>query len=406
MTVTIKPGKAVGSAVAPPSKSMAHRLLICAGMCEGESLIHGVSYSEDVSATIDCLRNFGAVVERVGDGRTVRVCGVDMTKAYPRAVLRCRESGSTLRFFLPLALLSGKEAVLTGAPSLLKRPMTVYEELCEFKDLKYEQKDDGITVQGKLPAGRYTVSGNISSQFISGLLFALPFAEGNSYINITPPIESRPYLNLTLSALNGFGIQAGWKDEQTLYIPGGQRPIPCECNVEGDFSNSAFLDALNVLGGDVTVKGLSDESLQGDREYKKMFELLKLGAPALHIGDCPDLGPVLFSLAAACHGGIFSGTRRLRLKESDRSFAMTEELKKFGVDSTRYEDSVVIYPMKFHAPTESLCGHNDHRIVMSLAILLCKVGGTITGAEAVNKSYPEFFETLKGLGIEVTENES
>jgi len=133
---------------------------------------------------------------------------------------------------------------------------------------------------------------------------------------------------------------------------------------------------------------------------------LKIGAPALHIGDCPDLGPVLFALAAACNGGVFSGTRRLRLKESDRSFAMTEELKKFGVSSTIHEDSVVIYPADFHAPTEPLCGHNDHRIVMSLAVLLTKVGGIITGAEAVNKSYPEFFETLRGLGIEVIESES
>lgn len=406
MTVTIKPAKAVGAAVAPPSKSMAHRLLICAGMCQGESLIHGVSYSEDVSATIDCLRNFGALVERVGDGRTVRVCGVDMTKAYPKSVLRCRESGSTLRFFLPLALLSGKEATLTGAPSLLKRPMTVYQELCDFKDLEYEQKSDSITVKGKLPAGRYTVSGNISSQFISGMLFALPFAEGNSYINIIPPVESRPYLDLTLSALNIFGIEASWKDDHTLYIPGAQTAKPCECSVEGDFSNSAFLDALSVLGGDVTVEGLSDESLQGDREYKKMFELLKTGAPALHIGDCPDLGPILFALAAACHGGIFSGTRRLRLKESDRSFAMAEELKKFGVSSTVEEDSVVIYPMEFHAPTEPLFGHNDHRVVMSLAVLLTKVGGTIVGAEAVNKSYPEFFDVLRSLGIEVIESES
>lgn len=403
MTVTIKPGIAAGKVTAPPSKSMAHRLLICAGMCRGESLIHGVSYSEDVSATIDCLRNFGAVVERVGDGSTVRVRGVDMKNAVPKAVLKCRESGSTLRFFLPLALLSGKTAVLTGAPSLLKRPMTVYKELCEFKDLFYQQTDEGITVCGKLPAGRYTVSGNISSQFISGMLFALPFVDGNSYINITPPIESRPYLELTLSALKRFGIEAGWKDDQTLYIPGGQQPTSCECSVEGDFSNSAFLDALNILGGNVEVQGLSEESLQGDRAYGRMFELLKMGAPALHIGDCPDLGPVLFALAAACNGGVFSGTRRLRLKESDRSFAMTEELKKFGVASTINEDSVVIYPAEFHSPTGVLQGHNDHRIVMSLAVLLTKVGGTIEGAEAVNKSYPEFFDILKTLGIEVTE---
>lgn len=406
MTVTIKPGKAVGETVAPPSKSMAHRLLICAGMCEGESLIHGVSYSEDVSATIDCLRNFGAVVERVGDGGTVRVRGVDMAHSSPKTVLRCRESGSTLRFFLPLALLSGKKAVLTGAPSLLKRPMTVYKELCEFKDLTYEQSDDGIAVCGKLPAGRYTVSGNISSQFISGMLFALPFVDGNSYINVTPPIESRPYLELTLSALHTFGISAEWKDDQTLYIPGNQKPTPCECSVEGDFSNSAFLDALNMLGGEVSVKGLSEESLQGDRAYGRMFELLNRGIPALHIGDCPDLGPILFALAAAKHGGVFSGTRRLRLKESDRSAAMTEELKKFGVDSTISEDSVVIFPSQFKSPAEPLYGHNDHRIVMSLAVLLTKVGGVIEGAEAVNKSYPEFFDVLESLGVEVERSEA
>ena len=403
MTVTIKAGRAVGVTEAPPSKSMTHRLLICAGMCTGESLIHGVSFSEDVSATIDGLRNFGAVVERIGDGRTVRIQGVDMLKAYPKTPLRCRESGSTLRFLLPLALLSGKKVVLTGAERLLSRPMTVYEELCEFKDLYYKKADDSITVQGKLPAGRYTVSGNISSQFISGLLFALPFVDGNSYINITPPIESRPYLDLTLSALKQFGLTATWKDDHTLYIPGNQKPAPCECSVEGDFSNAAFLDALNFLGGDVRIKGLADESLQGDRDYGRMFELLDLGTPALHIGDCPDLGPILFALAAARHGGVFRGTRRLRLKESDRSFAMTEELKKFGVSSTVHEDSMVIYPAEFHAPTEPLKGHNDHRIVMSLAVLLTEVGGTIEGAEAVNKSYPEFFEVLKSLGVEVEE---
>ncbi|MBR6594144.1 MAG: 3-phosphoshikimate 1-carboxyvinyltransferase [Clostridia bacterium] len=403
MTVNIKPGRAVGKAVAPPSKSMAHRLLICAGMCVGESLIHGVSYSEDVSATIDCLRNFGAVVERVGDGSTVRVKGVDIKNASPKSTLKCRESGSTLRFFLPMALLSGEEVTLTGAPSLLKRPMTVYRELCEFKSLGYSESSDGITVKGPLPAGRYTVSGNISSQFISGMLFALPFVDGNSYINVIPPIESRPYIDMTLSALEQFGISVRWKDDHTLYIEGNQCPTACECSVEGDFSNSAFLDALNILGGEVVIDGLSEESLQGDRAYNRMFELLALGAPALHIGDCPDLGPVLFALAAACHGGVFSGTRRLKLKESDRSAAMTEELSKFGVASTINEDSVVIYPAEFHAPTEPLYGHNDHRIVMSLAVLLTKVGGTIEGAEAVSKSYPEFFDVLRSLGVEVTE---
>lgn len=402
MTVNIKPGIARGSAVAPPSKSMAHRLLLCAGMCEGESLISGVSYSEDVQATIDCLRAMGATVERLGDGSTVKVQGVDMTKIKPHLPLRCRESGSTMRFFLPVALLSGKPTTLMGAAGLRKRPMTVYKELCENKDLMYKESENGITVCGKLPAGKYTVDGNISSQFISGLLFALPFADGNSHISIVPPIESRPYIDLTLAALHHFGIEADWKDSQTLYVPGNQRGTPCKCTVEGDFSNGAFLDALNILGGDVEVRGLSEESLQGDRAYSRMFELIKIGTPAIHIGDCPDLGPVLFALAAACHGAVFSGTRRLRLKESDRSAAMAEELYKFGVKTTVTDDNVIIYPDKFVSPTVPLNGHNDHRIVMSLAVLLTKVGGTIEGAEAVSKSYPEFFDVLRSLGVEVT----
>lgn len=403
MTVTIKPGKATGVAVAPPSKSMAHRLLLCAGMCEGESVIHGVSYSQDVSATIDCLVALGAEAERINGGTDMRIRGVDPVKAVPSAPLCCRESGSTMRFFLPVALLSGKEVTLTGAEGLMKRPMTVYEKLCEEKGIAYKASEHGVSVCGPLPHGRYTVSGSISSQFISGFLFALPFADGNSYIDITPPIESRPYIDLTLAALHRFGIEAKWKDDRTLYVPGNRRPRACECEVEGDYSNGAFLDALNVLGGSVSLNGLAADSIQGDRAYSRMFELLKLGTPTLHIGDCPDLGPVLFALAAACHGAVFSGTRRLRLKESDRSAAMATELSKLGVPVTVTEDNVIIYPMKLKSPATPLYGHNDHRIVMALAVLLTLVGGTIEGAEAVNKSYPEFFDTLKALGVEVTE---
>lgn len=405
MRVTIKKGRAEGSAFAPTSKSMAHRLLICAGLSEGKSVIHGVSECEDVLATIDCLRAFG--IECIRDGDTVTVIGgKDLVKRTPTSGLCCRESGSTLRFLLPVALLSGGDATLCGAPGLMQRPMSVYEEICAERGFKYEKKDGCITVRGPITAGEYKVVGNISSQFISGLIFALTLADGDSVISITQPIESRSYINLTISALKEFGVEVVWNDDRTLFIKGNQRYLAHETTVEGDYSNAAFLDALNLLGGNVNVLGLKEESIQGDKVYKSLYRMLVKGTPTIHIGDCPDLGPVLFAVAAIKNGAVFSGTRRLKIKESDRSGAMADELKKFGSSVTVYDDSVVVYPADFHAPTEPLCGHNDHRIVMALSILLTVTGGAIEGAEAVKKSFPDFFDKLSELGIDVTLEET
>ncbi len=402
MKVTIKPSLARGTVCAPPSKSMSHRLLICAGMSEGESIISSLAPSEDVFATIDCLRAMGATVDFDIQNSVARVKGVDFTKSSPKTELFCRESGSTLRFFLPPMLLSGETVTLTGAPSLMRRPMDVYSDFCKKQKLMYIQEGNSITVKGAMKAGKYTIPGNISSQFISGLLFALPLLDGNSTISITPPIESLSYISLTISALAEFGINVKWKDERTLFVEGNQVYKAHECTVEGDYSNAAFLDGFNLLGGDVTVTGLKEDSLQGDKIYSRYYDLLRIGSPSLHIGDCPDLGPVLFALAASGHGGVFSGTRRLKIKESDRAAAMAQELSKFGVSVTVEDDSVVIYPADFHAPAEALYGHNDHRIVMALALLLTKTGGTIEGAQAVEKSFPNFFSVISSLGIEVS----
>ena len=400
MRVTIEKGRAEGSVFAPTSKSMAHRLLICAGLSEGRSVIHGVSECEDVLATIDCLRAFG--IECVRDGDTVTVIGgKDLVKQAPRDKLCCRESGSTLRFLLPVALLSGGDATLCGAQGLMQRPMSVYEEICAERGLKYEKNDGNITVRGPITAGEYKVVGNISSQFISGLIFALTLADGDSVISITQPIESRSYINLTISALKEFGIEVIWRDDRTLHIKGNQKYLAHEATVEGDYSNAAFLDALNVLGGSVDVLGLKEDSIQGDKVYRSLYRMLCKGTPTIHIGDCPDLGPVLFALAAVRNGAVFSGTRRLKIKESDRSGAMAEELKKFGTSVTVYDDSVVVYPADFHAPASPLCGHNDHRIVMALSVLCTLFGGEIEGASAVSKSYPTFFDDLGKLGIKV-----
>lgn len=400
MTVDIRPGRASGTVAAPPSKSMAHRLLICAGLSKGTSRISGVDYNEDISATIDCLRALGASCTINGD--TVTVCGADPRTAKPEQVLCCRESGSTLRFFIPLALLCGEAAQFTGTEKLLSRPLSIYAQLCADRGFVFEQSKSCVQVKGKLEAGTFCVPGNISSQFITGLLFALPLADGDSVIHITPPVESRGYIDLTLQALHAFGIHAKWQDGCTLVIPGNQQYTASDMAVEGDYSGAAFFAALNVLGGDIQITGLSPDSLQGDKVYEQHLKSICAGRPQIDIADCPDLGPILFAAAAAKNGAVFTGTRRLKIKESDRAAAMSQELAAFGTEVTVMENSVVVSAKAFHRPKGVLSGHNDHRIVMSLAVLLTMVGGTIEGAEAVRKSFPDFFEKLKALGIEVS----
>lgn len=400
MDLKINKGLAFGKITAPPSKSMAHRLLIAASMAEGESLIRSVSSCEDVRATVDCLRALG--VECIENGCDIAVRGKKPSKMTPTAPLNARESGSTLRFLLPIALSTNKTVIFYGSEGLMQRPMSVYEELAREKGLTYINDGNTIVVNGILQGGEYVIPGNVSSQFISGLLFALPNAENDSFIKILPPIESRSYIELTLSALKSFGIRAEWQSDNTLFVPGSQDYIPCDITVEGDYSGSAFPDAFNLFGGSVEIEGLNPSSLQGDKVYKKYYEMLTRGMPTIHIGDCPDLGPILFAIAATKNGAIFTGTKRLKIKESDRAQAMAEELKKFGTLVSVYEDNVVIYPVDFHKPDEPLIGHNDHRIVMSLSVLLSLTGGVICGAEAVAKSYPDFFEHIKSLGIEVS----
>ncbi len=395
MTAKISPSSLSGTVKAPPSKSMAHRLLIGAGLCEGKSIIHGVALSEDIKATLNCLSALGAKWQR--DGDDIIIDGTDVRMSSPQRVLECGESGSTIRFFVPISLLSGNKTVLTGAKRLLERPLTVYADMCREKNMFFSQNSNGVSVKGPLIGGTYNIPGNISSQFISGLLFALPLLKEDSIINILPPVESRPYINLTIKALSTFGIEIKETEQNTLFIPGGQHYTPTDATVEGDWSNAAFFEALNLFGNNINVTGLDENTLQGDRVFVKHFESLSKGSPVIHIGDCPDLAPILFAVSAAKYGGVFTGTRRLKLKESDRAECMAAELRKFGTAVTVHDDDVVIFPKEFHTPNEILDGHNDHRIVMSLAVLCTLTGGEIDGAQAVNKSYPGFFETLRCL---------
>ena len=400
MNIRIFPSVAKGCVSAPPSKSMAHRLLICAALAKGESRIAGVSMCEDVSATLDCLSALGAEYKIHND--VVIMKGIDFTKSVGTR-LPCRESGSTMRFMLPLCLLSGNQNTLTGELSLLRRPMILYQTLCREHGLCFEQNEQAIVVEGPLTAGEYTLPGNVSSQFISGMLFALTQTAGNSILHILPPFESRSYVLLTLQALTAFGANVTWLDENTLRICGGKSITAQSISVEGDYSGAAFLSAFTYLGGEVEVQGLNPASLQGDRVYFDHFASLTKGFATISLCDCPDLAPILFALAAAKFGGRFTDTRRLAIKESNRSEAMATELRKFGTTVEVLENEVIITPTDLHVPTEPLSGHNDHRIVMSLAVLATLTGGIITGAEAVAKSFPDFFERIAEIGIKAEE---
>ncbi len=401
MTVEIASGKAFGTVKAPPSKSMSHRYLIAAALVNGKSIVRGVAYSQDILATIDCLKALGVSITTQGD--VVEVFGNGTF--VPAGELLCRESGSTLRFLLPLCLLSGRTTTLKGSTRLMERPLTVYEDLAAKNGFEFCKGVDKVSVCGVLKAGNYEVDGSVSSQFITGLIFALLTRVGESKIVLTEKIESRSYIDLTIDALREFGFEVCWSDTDTIHLVGGGG-APREITVEGDYSNTAFFDALTLMGGKVQVTGLKETSLQGDRIYRDYFDALSKEKPTLSLADCPDLGPILFVLAAALNGGIFTDTARLRIKESDRGAAMAEELRKCGVLMQVEENRIIVPEGQLMKPKEMIFGHNDHRIVMAMATLLTCFGGVIDGAEAVSKSMPDFFERLSELGIEVITHET
>lgn len=397
MIACFKPAALCGSIDAPPSKSMAHRYLIGAALSGQNCTLRGIDYSEDILATIDCLEALGAKITT--DNDTVMVEPDDFMQV-GNPVLSCRESGSTLRFFIPLALCLGKTVTLTGSERLMERPLLVYEEICREKGFAFKKDKNSVTLCGKLESGCYKIRGDISSQFITGLIFALVYLGKDSKIDIEPPFESRSYVNLTISALASFGIDVSFTDDLTLEIK-GSKTRSFLGKIEGDYSNAAFLDAFNHLDSKIRINNLNPASLQGDRVYAEYFDKISNGTPTLDISDCPDLAPVLFALAALKNGAVFVGTDRLKIKESDRGLAMHEELKKLGGGLVFDNNSITVPKQELRYTEETLDGHNDHRIVMALSVILSKTGGKIAGAEAIKKSYPKFFEDIISLDAKV-----
>ena len=397
MNAIFKPCNLKGIIDAPPSKSMAHRYLIGAALSGETCTLSGVDYSEDILASMDCLKALGAEITTDGDTVTVHP-GNFMQAEHP--VLDCRESGSTLRFFIPLALCLGKEVMLKGSTRLMERPLDVYETLCRENRFTFQKTENAVTVCGNLKSGFYKIRGDISSQFITGLIFALVYRNEDSEIEIIPPFESRSYINLTISALQSFGAEVAFLDEYRIAVRKSKMHFFAG-KVEGDYSNAAFLDAFNCLGSDIEIQNLHADSLQGDRVYQTYFEQISAGTPTLDISDCPDLGPVLFALAALKNGAVFTGTDRLKVKESDRGKAMHEELQKLGGGLIFGEDMITVPQQKLTYGGKVIDGHNDHRIVMAMSVILSETGGEITGIEAVKKSYPGFFKDILRLGAEV-----
>ena len=404
MIAEIYKSKANGEIVARSSKSYMHRALIGGALSDGETVIENIAESEDIKATIECLKNFGATFQFSGD--TVRIQGISPAKNKNTLSLFANESGSTLRFLIPVSLLYSDSVEFTGSKRLLERPQTVYEELFPRKNCFIKRSENCITVGGTLTGGIYECRGDISSQFLTGLLFTLPLLNEDSEIKLTTPLQSSPYIDLTLEILNEFSVNIERTDDRTFKIKGNQTFKSTKLYCEGDWSNAAFLEAFNLIGGSVVLDGLKETSTQGDKIYREYFEELKQGTPVLDITDCPDLAPVLMTMATLLNGAVLKGTSRLKIKESDRGEVMKNELSKFSADVTVLENEIIIKKSQLIPPEEILCGNNDHRIAMSLAVISSVFGGVIENAECVNKSYPLFFEDCEQLGIKIFKNGS
>ena len=408
-----------GTVAAPPSKSMAHRAVLCAALAEGVSHIRNLEFSKDISATLAAAGQLCAAVQTGADSAIVT--GLGRFRLITEAI-DCGESGSTLRFLIPLASLTGQAVTFVGHGRLMERPQSVYETLYQEQGLRFEPTPARLTVEGALQPGEYTLAGNVSSQFISGLLFALPLLPGDSTLHLLPPVESRSYIEMTRSVQQTFGVKSRWVDDTTLFLPGSQTYTARDYTVEGDYSQAAFPAVLGAVCGGVTLTGLSAETLQGDAaildilrrcgaDFRRtdagiVFAKAPLCGTDIDLADCPDLGPVLMVLGLLCKGQtVIRNAERLRIKESDRIAAMEQELRACGGVLSSEGGTIVLQGCaeRLHAPAAPLSGHNDHRVVMSLTVLALAAGLnlSIDGAEAVQKSWPHFFEAIKPLGVEV-----
>ncbi len=413
MRVKISNSKVSGTVQIPPSKSMSHRAIVLASLAKGTSKISNLIFSDDIIATIEAMNSLGAKIEK--QGNDITVTGIENFNLNKKLTLNCNESGSTLRFLIPLASLFDQEVKFTGQGKLLERPQTVYNDIFKKQNKYFQHNKDSIVIKEKLSAGTFKIDGSISSQFITGLLLTLPFLKEDSTIEITEPFESSSYVTLTINLMKLFSLKVEQIDPLTFKIKGNQQPLATDYCVEGDFSQLAFHAVLGAINNDLTLTGIDHSSNQGDKviidilkkagckiaEIENGYKIYKsdLKAQLIDLADCPDLGPILTVLAACSEGTTeFINAERLRIKESDRILAMETNLKKYGIDFSSTASTMTITGgiLKQSAVVDSF---NDHRIAMSLTVLGTILDGEtiIEDANAITKSYPNFYQVIKNI---------
>lgn len=417
MNVTIQPRKLHGSITPPPSKSQAHRLILAAALAHGDSRIENVSFSQDISATLSCMEQLGARWEKTSDD-AIRVHGLGAVtdrfalrriENLPR--LDCAESGSTLRFVIPIALALRGGGVFSGRGRLMERPLDPYFDLFEEKGIFYRLRDGILTVRAPLLPDIYTLPGGVSSQFFTGLLYALPLLCGTSELRAATALESVDYIQMTLDVLKMSGIvyhADGGADAMPCRINGGQIYTPLDCAVEADWSQAAFYYAARGTGSDLTIEGMNAASAQGDKRIASFAEQLSSsGDVELNVKDCPDLVPPLAAFAALRGVGRRThivGAARLRYKESDRLRAVTDALTKLGAKIVEEDAGLLIDGQDTLSGGTQIDSFNDHRIAMMAAVAAtgCEKPVKIIGADCVKKSYPNFWDDYEKLGGSLT----
>ncbi|MDY3282130.1 3-phosphoshikimate 1-carboxyvinyltransferase [Dysosmobacter sp.] len=383
MDIRIQPGRLSGSVTPPPSKSMAHRVVLAQMLSEHPGKTENLSASQDILATQGCV----AALKAAAAGELPH--------------LDCGESGSTLRFLIPIALAVAGGGVFTGRGRLMERPQKPYFDIFEEKGISYSLENGVLTVEGRLTPGVCRLPGNVSSQFVTGLLYALPLLDGDSEIVITSPLESRGYVDMTLDTLSQFGVTVENQAYERFRVPGGQRYQGRDAAIEADWSQAGFWYAAGFLGSSVDIQGLNPASAQGDRVAAELYrQLTRPGDTDIDVSGCPDLLPPLAVMAAVRRGTTrFVNAARLRIKESDRLATVRALLTALGGQAEEGPDSLTVRGTE-RLSGGTVDGANDHRIVMAAAIAATACTGpvTILGAEAVRKSYPTFWEEYNRLG--------
>ncbi|MBP3201235.1 MAG: 3-phosphoshikimate 1-carboxyvinyltransferase [Lachnospiraceae bacterium] len=411
MKVQIKKSKLSGTIDARPSKSYAHRYLIASSLATNVSTISNVDFSNDILATLNCINSYGKKHYINYENHNVQFLKDFVNNFEP--IFDCKESGTTIRLFIPIALQKYEKTTFIGTDRLIERGIDIYEKI--FKYVRFDKSKYEIKTKGIINSGKYELPGNISSQYISGLLYSLPLLNGDSKIIINTEIESKNYILMTLDVLKKYSIDIDTNidtniDNEKLlnsnnnninyffHIKGNQKYMADNHTIEGDYSNAAFIDAFNYFDNNIVINGLNNSSLQSDKVYKEYFNALNNKYCEIDIANCIDLGPILITFAALKNGARFINTKRLKIKESDRGTVIAKELTKLGADIEIFDNEIIVNKKELHKPDTTLYSHNDHRIAMSLSLLSTMYDIEIDDSECVSKSYPNYFDDLKKLG--------